>query len=398
MIRHVPLARMRLALPRSRGLCTHIPQSEHIMIAAPTGLRVVDLHRPSALNALNAEMVSTLLPLVRDWQRTNGDLKMVVFRGSGPRAFCAGGDIRFLADCAAGEDASARQPAFDFFREEYALNHAIGTSRTPIVSLLEGIVMGGGVGLSVHGHVRVATESTMFAMPETGIGFFPDVGGTYFLPRLKGELGTYLGLTGARLKGRDVFTAGIATHFVPAERLPTLEALLLEFGSKPIWRGVEVLQTSLDALDAINEAEAAPASFVDAHAAEIDECFGRPTVAAIVKAVNAAAAAASSDDHWAVRAAKDLGRASPTSLEVTLEALRRGASCDSLGECLEMEFRIAQRFMRHPDFVTGVRAVMSKGAEPATWAPPPTSAAEIEEFFVAGEEGELALPTPPHMQ
>ena len=153
-LRHVGVA-------RRRGLCG-IPVSEHLMIAAPTGLRVVDLHRPEALNALNASMVSTLLPLVRDWQTQGSDLKMVVFRGS-PRAFCAGGDIRFLADCAAGGSVDTRAPALEFFREEYALNHAIGTSRTPIVSLLEGIVMGGGVGLSMHGHIRVATESTMFA-------------------------------------------------------------------------------------------------------------------------------------------------------------------------------------------------------------------------------------------
>jgi len=290
----------------------------------------------------------------------------------------------------------AREPALAFFREEYSLNHAIGTSQKPIVSLLEGIVMGGGVGLSVHGHVRVATESTIFAMPETAIGFFPDVGGTYFLPRLRGSLGIYLGLTGARLRGRDVLAAGVATHFVTADKMPTLEALLLEYGSKPIWRTVEVLQSAIDAIDQLAPEERQP-SFLEEHAAEIDDCFGRPDVAAIIDAVNTTAAAATAPEHWAIQASKAMAAASPTSLTVTLEALRRGRACATLGECLQMEFRMAQRFMRHPDFVSGVGAVMSKGATPAVWASPPNSAEELEEFFVAGEAGELDLQTPKHM-
>jgi 3-hydroxyisobutyryl-CoA hydrolase len=206
-------------------------QTDSVLIANAPGLRVVDMNRPKALNALNGQMVATLLPLVRDWQTPGGDVKMVIFRGSGPRAFCAGGDIRFLADCAAG-GTSTRQGAYDFFREEYSLNYALGTSHVPIVSLLDGIVMGGGVGLSVHGQFRVATESTLFAMPEVGIGFFPDVGGTYFLPRLRGSLGMYLGLTGARLSGRDVVAAGVATHFVSSERLEMLEGVLAQFGGQ----------------------------------------------------------------------------------------------------------------------------------------------------------------------
>ena len=170
-------------------------------------------------------MVRTLLPLVQDWQQPNGDVHLVVLRGSEPRAFCAGGDIRFLHDCASIGEGPPLLAAHAFFFDEYKLNHALGTSRIPIVSMLEGIVMGGGVGLSVHGHVRVATESTLFAMPETGIGFFPDVGATHVLPRLRGALGTYLGLTGARLSGRDVATAGIATHYVPYERLSMVEGV-----------------------------------------------------------------------------------------------------------------------------------------------------------------------------
>ena len=156
-----------------------------------------------------------------------------------------------------------------------------------------------------------------------------------------------------------------------------------------------MIANAIDALDVPQEEEARPPSFLEAHAAEIDDCFGHADVPAIVAAVNAAAAAASAPDHWAVRAAADLARASPTSLAVTLEALRRGGACASLGEALEMEFRMAQRFMRHSDFVSGVRSVMSKGAEPAVWRPPP-SAEEVKEFFAGGER--FALHMPPHMQ
>jgi len=267
--------------------------------------------------------------------------------------------------------------------------------------------MGGGVGLSVHGHIRVASESTLFAMPEAALGFFPDVGGTYFLPRLRGSLGMYLGLTGARLRGRDVATAGVATHFVPAARIEALEALLLEFAAKTKGKAytlesnqdfvdVEVLNRALSSLDQLTPeaAEAtqqtAPPLLTEVTLAEIDDTFGREGVDAIVEAVRSLAASQAGTQHWAVAAAKELSRASPTSLAVTYEALRRGKACASLAECLRMEFRIAQRFLCHPDFVQGVGAVLSKGVEPAHWVAPP-SKTELEEWFVPGEAGELEL-------
>lgn len=172
---------------RSRRLLARLSSSavetDQVLISNPPGMRVVDLNRPKALNSLNAEMVGAMLPLFQDWQHTGPDVKLVAIRGTGARAFCAGGDIRFLRDCAATGTAEGRQPAHDFFRSEYTMNHVIGTSKVPIVSILDGIVMGGGVGLSVHGQFRVASEHTIFAMPETGIGFFP---GTQLLV----ELGT----------------------------------------------------------------------------------------------------------------------------------------------------------------------------------------------------------------
>ena len=379
-----------------RRLSTEVPPSESLLIADPRGLRVVDLNRPKALNALNAEMIATLLPLMQDWQQPKGDVKMIAFRGTGEKAFCAGGDIRFLREAALGLEGKTLEMGHDFFREEYTLNHTIGTSRIPVVSLLDGITMGGGVGLSVHGSVRVATENTLFAMPETGIGFFPDVGGTYFLPRLRGKLGMYLGLTGARLTGREVVAAGVATHFVPEALLPTLEGMLMEFASRPGQIDADVLSAAISTLDQLDSGKvAARPTFLDEHAAQIDECFGQPDVPSIVAAVAgagfAAIDAADGDKHWAVRASKELRRASPTSLAVTHEALLRGGAAASLGECLQMEFRMSQRFLLHPDMASGIGAVLTKGAEPALWAAVP-SRDVVEEFFAAGSGGDLHLP------
>ena len=168
-------ARRARCCPRYRLLSSSPPETDQVLISNPPGLRVVDLNRPQALNSLNVEMINTMLPLFQDWKNTGPDVQLVAIRGTGARAFCAGGDIRFLHECASTGTAEGRKPAHDFFRDEYTMNHVIGTSRVPIVSILDGIVMGGGVGLSVHGHVRVATENTLFAMPETGIGMLPPI-------------------------------------------------------------------------------------------------------------------------------------------------------------------------------------------------------------------------------
>mmetsp|Transcript_18514 Transcript_18514/g.54874 ORF Transcript_18514/g.54874 Transcript_18514/m.54874 type:complete len:364 (-) Transcript_18514:284-1375(-) len=321
--------------PSLRRYCT---ETDAILMAAPPRMRVVDLHRPDALNALNSEMVATLLPLFQDWQQVGGDVKLVVMRGAGDRAFCAGGDIRFLHECASGYaatgDPAALSPAHEFFRAEYTLNNVLGTSRVPVVSILGGIVMGGGVGLSVHGQVRIATDSTIFAMPETGIGFFPDVGGSYFLPRLPAHLGFFLGLTGTRLRGRDVLTAGVATHFVPLARIEALEALLLEMAASTSGKAYtlesnqdfvdpEVLARAIGALDEVDRGKAdgapaaAPPLLTLESMGEIDAAFGLPDVGLIVEAVGAGAAAArerGDDTHWSIRAAAELGKVSPTSL------------------------------------------------------------------------------------
>ena len=212
---------------------------------------IITLNRPKALNALNLDMVRLIYPQLKKWE-SDSKMKMVILKGAGEKAFCAGGDVRgeyfspliliiiinnkmheinqhcvpisFIAIAESGRGSPISQ---DFFREEYRLNGKIGTLGIPFVSLIHGICMGGGVGLSVHGTFRVVTENAIFAMPETQIGFFSDVGGSYFLPRLPGKLGTYLALTGRRLKGLDIVKAGIATHFVSSSHLNYLEDELL---------------------------------------------------------------------------------------------------------------------------------------------------------------------------
>uniref|UniRef100_A0A8C2JIR1 3-hydroxyisobutyryl-CoA hydrolase n=1 Tax=Cyprinus carpio TaxID=7962 RepID=A0A8C2JIR1_CYPCA len=187
---------------------------------------VITLNRPKALNALNLTMIRHIYPQLKKWDK-DSETDLVIIKGAGDKAFCAGGDIRAITEAGKAGDSLTQ----DLFREEYILNNTIGTYQKPYVALIDGITMGGGVGLSVHGRFRVATEKTLFAMPETGIGLFPDVGGGYFLPRLQGKLGLFLALTGFRLKGRDVQRVGLATHFVQSDKIVSLQKDLVDLKS-----------------------------------------------------------------------------------------------------------------------------------------------------------------------
>jgi len=189
-----------------------------ILATDHTECGVITLNRPKALNAVNLDMVREVTKYLKAWERTK---KLVIVKGAGDKSFCAGGDVRAIVEAGPTEESKS------FFREEYQMNALIGSYRIPYIAFIDGITMGGGVGLSVHGKYRVATERTMFAMPETAIGLFPDVGGSYFLPRLQGKLGLYLGLTGFRLKGEDVLRAGVATHYCDSSKLNDLEKALI---------------------------------------------------------------------------------------------------------------------------------------------------------------------------
>src|SRR5271168_140255 len=216
------------------------------------------LNRPRVLNTLTLDMVRTVTRSLIDF-RDDPHVHAVVIEGAGDRAFCAGGDIRALRD---GQLSGDRTQVEAFFREEYDLNLLISAYPKPYIALIDGICMGGGIGVSVHGPYRVATEHAMFAMPETAIGFFPDIGGTFFLPRLPGQLGVYLGLTGLRTTGADAVHAGFATHFVSRARLPALSAALAEIGVAALARFAEPL----------------PPYSLEEHLAAIDHCFSADTV------------------------------------------------------------------------------------------------------------------------
>ena len=233
----------------------------------------------------------------------------------------------------------------EFFREEYRLNNLIFTSPKPQVALMNGITMGGGVGLSMPGKYRVANDSTMFAMPETGIGFFPDVGGSWFLPRLPGAMGMYLALTGARLKGRDVLEAGVATHYSPGDSMDDLEAALLTAGSE------EDLRATLDRF--CPQATDGAASYA-ANLPQIERCFGaeRTGVEDIVEALRA------DGSEWAQKQVSTWHRMSPLSLKVTFRQMREGARLGSFGECLAMEYRMCVRAMQGGEFYEGVRSLL----------------------------------------
>ena len=300
------------------------------------------MNRPRALNALDLGMIQGSLKILREWA-DDPHVHAVVIEGAGDRAFCAGGDVRALREWQTG---GQRPKADAFFREEYELNLLINNYPKPYIALIDGICMGGGIGMAVHGSYRVATEHADFGMPETIIGFFPDIGGTYLLPRLPGRLGTYLGLTGLRIKGTDAVHAGFATHFVPRPQLPALSAALAE-------DGLAALAGFTQPLPAFSLAE---------QRATIDHCFGADSMLEIVKRLDA------DGSDWAAAALKALRAVSPTALCFTLEALRRGADL-ALAKALDAEFALTCTSMAYPDFAEGVRAmVVDKDRTPA-WKP-----------------------------
>jgi len=300
------------------------------------------LNRPRALNALDLAMIRACAAILETW-REDPHVDAVVIEGAGDRAFCAGGDIRALRD---GQLSGDRASVDQFFTEEYALNVTIATYPKPYIALIDGICMGGGIGMSVHAPYRVATEYAGFAMPETAIGFFPDIGATFLLPRLPGELGTYLGLTGLRINGGDSVHAGLATHFTSRARLPDLSAALARDG--------------IAALAVYNEP--LPAFSLADHRAAIDHCFAAATVGEIVARLEATHA------DWATAALKSLHHVSPSALHWTLRALRGGRNC-TLKQALAAEFALTRTTMAHPDFAEGVRAmIVDKDRKPA-WQP-----------------------------
>jgi enoyl-CoA hydratase/carnithine racemase len=339
---------------------------------------VITLNRPEALNALTWDMVKAFRARLIEWER-DSRVRAVLVKGAGEKAFCAGGDIRWLRDEAKKDPVGASE----FFREEYRNNAAIHHFTKPYVALIDGVVMGGGVGVSVHGNFRIAGDRTLFAMPETGIGLFPDVGGGYFLPRLHDGVGLYLALTGARAKAADLMAANIATHYVPTEATPALEDRLLglSFGGHEH----SDIEAVLDEFS--GDPGEAPLNVIRP---SIKRLFmGHPRIEHLIDALQSDAGG------FAQETLKTLRKMSPTSLKLTFEQMKRGDNLD-FDSVMQMEFRIVRRVMEGHDFFEGVRAqIVDKDRSPL-WRPASlegVSDTDIARYFEPLPEAEeLTLP------
>jgi len=319
-----------------------MPEEESVIARRDRRAGRILLNRPKALNALDLEMIRALTRVLTEWQ-DDPHVHLVVIEGAGERAFCAGGDIRALRDAQLG----GNRPAADaFFAEEYALNRMIAAYPKPYVALIDGICMGGGIGVSVHAPYRVATEHAMFAMPETAIGFFPDIGATFFLPRLPGKMGFYLGLSGARMQGADAVHAGLGTHFCPRAQLAALGEVLAADGAGVLAAFAAPL----------------PVFSLAADRAALDRCFSGDDVPEIVRRL------AAEDGDWAKRTLDMLRGVSPSALCWTLKALQRGAEL-TLPRALDAEFALTRTAMAHPDFAEGVRAMVVDKDRRPRWQP-----------------------------
>ncbi|MCQ9131640.1 enoyl-CoA hydratase/isomerase family protein [Streptomyces hilarionis] len=319
--------------------------ADEILADVRRGVGRILLNRPRALNALTTDMVVALDRVLAEWEHT--PLTAVVLASTGAKAFCAGGDIRTIREHSLAGDAGASER---FFASEYRLNARIAGYRVPFVSLVDGLCMGGGLGLSVHGAFRVVTERAVLAMPETGIGFFPDVGASHFLPRLPGAIGMYLGLTGSRLDAADALYTGLATHFVPADGVEAVADALADAPGEP----VDVVLNRLAGRSPVAE------SGLAAVRGDLDRAFGAATLGEIEKRLRGLGT------PWATAALAALEAASPQSLEITHDLLARGRQ-RTLRECLDAELALTRTTIRTPDFLEGVRAALVDKDRAPVW-------------------------------
>lgn len=312
---------------------------------------VITLNRPKALNAINFEMATKLKSGLAVWD-SDSQIRMVLMKSASEKAFCAGGDVKRV--CTAGAEDARR-----FFRLEYTVNNMIGSLSMPYVALIDGIVMGGGCGLSVHGNFRVVTEKALFAMPETAIGLFPDVGASHFLNKLPGSLGLYFGLTGQRLSGRDLFKAGIATHFIPSDKLKGLEDDLMRLEKPDLLKIDRILGKHQEQWQDEYRKEFS----LKPHIGRINSIFGQANrVEDIISGLE------KDNSEWSRKHLEILSKMSPTSLKLTFEQLRRGKSM-TLPECLKMEFRLVSRVLERQEFFEGVRALLVEKDNKPQWNP-----------------------------
>ena len=325
-----------------------------ILTAAANGLAHITLNRPAALHALNTHMCANMIQALLAW-RDDPDVHAILLdHAPGTRGFCAGGDIRMIAESGAQDSKEARE----FFFTEYRLNHLLFTYPKPIVALIDGVTMGGGVGISMPARFRIATENTTYAMPETGIGLFPDVGGGWYLPRKPGQIGMWLALTGARLKAADCLIAGVATHYMPTEILAAARAQIA--GAAQTHDATRALESGLDAL---SESAGKPRELTPENIERINRIFALDSVEAILAALGA------DMSEWAHSQLVTLSTKSPQALKVSFRQMREGAAMASFTEEMRSEYRIACRVCALHDFQEGVRALIVDKDNSPRWSP-----------------------------
>ena len=340
----------------------------HILFETQGALGLITLNRPKALNALTHGMCIGMLKTLEEWARDEG-IKTVAIRGAGPRAFCAGGDIRSMAQ--SSHDGTAA--AAIFLRDEYRLNALIGAYSKPYIALTHGVVMGGGAGVSVHGRYRLADDDLAFAMPETGIGFVPDIGASYFLSRCPGEAGMYLGLTGMRIGLGDALALKLVTHSVAQSDHAVLIGRLAEG------------EDAASAIAAV--ARRPPPAPLDEHRARIGTIFAASSVEAVMERLDR------DGSVFSAETARLMRTRSPTSLKLAFRLLREGRAL-SLNGCLKMEYRVASRAVMGADFREGVRAVLIDKDGAPRWRPDQlvgVKDADIAGYFASLGARELPL-------
>ena len=342
--------------------------SDDILLERRGALGIVTLNRPKALNTLSLAMYRVMDPKLLQWGR-DPSVRAIVVRGAGDRAFCAGGDVRAIYDARAHPQGRPGDYKADFFREEYRLIERVHRFPKPYIALMDGIAMGGGMGVSVNGSHRVATERSLCAMPEVHIGLFPDVGATRYLNRCPGRIGLYLALTGARIKAADMLHVGFATHYVRHERLADLTDAVAAVD----WRaGGEWAQADA-VLARFHEHPGDPP--LAALRASIDRCFAGGSVEAILDAL------AKEGSDWARETRATLERASPISLKITFHQMKLGDAGMDIEQALALEYRMTQHVMAAHDFFEGIRAVLVDKDQKPRWEH--ASLAEVSETEVA---------------
>lgn len=341
-------------------------EPEDVVFASLYGLRTIELNRPTKFNPLNGSMIRKIGPRLIEWQKSDM-ANVVVMKGAG-KALCSGGDVAALATNIMSEGENGAKLADDYFALEYKLDHLIATYKKPYISFMDGFTMGGGVGLSIHAPFRIATERTIFAMPETTIGFFPDVGASFFLPRMPGAVGLYLAMTSEQLKGANVFYSGIATHYLHSTTLPLLETRLSELRFRDFDSMEKRLYLVNQAIEQYTTGlpHDVPMLLAGDLRKTIDRCFSRNSVQAILEALQQELSGPF--EEWAHKTLETLSARSPTSLHVTFEQMRQGRNW-SIAETFKREHQIAAKFMRHHDFVEGVDAQLIRKDKTPQWQP-----------------------------